>query len=217
MGDGQQNWWDDKAIFRAIAPRRIAVVQRPELSIGRAAYLGGFSSNERSVEQNNNAVRIDQGGITFRYLSSAYPKDLVSIPWAQVEGLDIDAEDELEGQGAGGRGLFGRIGQKKSATILKVRTTRGDRVRFRTLSMNPDDLRTTLAPVLEAIDSQRQRAKSVPASARESASTKPAPTTPAESSATVVTGSLRELTELHERGALTDEEFAAAKRRVIEP
>jgi hypothetical protein len=92
----------------------------------------------------------------------------VSIPWSRVEGLDIDADEGLEDLTTGGRGMSGRGGQKKLAMILKVRIPGGDRVRFCTLSMSPEELRTVLAPLLQAMDSQQRVAWSVPTNTAES-------------------------------------------------
>ena len=43
----------------------------------------------------------------------------------------------------------------------------------------------------------------------------PAPTAPASSAGTDVASRLQNLTQLHDSGALTDDEFAAAKQKVL--
>jgi hypothetical protein len=215
MGAKRLNWWDDAAIFKAIAPHKpLAFMQRPELMIRRCSYLGGLSGNEEHVVKGSNTIRIKPDGIEFVYLGSAYPKVLMQIPWSEVAGLEIQGGDEIESPALGGRrlagGLLSRTSQKqKTGAIFEVTTTDDYSVSFRTASMTFRELSETLAPLLQAIDTARRATQLASIGSRDA---EPA----SAPNATAVPVSLRELSDLHEQGALTDEEFAAAKRRVIE-
>jgi hypothetical protein len=205
MGAKLLNWWDDAAIFKAIAPHKpLAFMQRPELIIRRCSYLGGLSGDDEQVVKRSNTVQIKPGGIEFVYLGSAYPKVLMQVPWPEVAGLEIQGGDETESPALGGRrltgGVLSRLGEKKAGAIFAVTTTDGNTISFRTASMTFSELSGTLAPLLQAIDTARRETQPVPTGSPDSAA---------------VPDSLSELWDLHERGALTDEEFAAAKQRVI--
>jgi len=123
----------------------------------------------------------------------------MQIPWPEVTGLEIQRGSEVENQAAAGRrrtGVLSRMGEKKAGAIFAATTTDGNTVSFRTASMTFSELSGTLAPLLEAIDTARRETQPVPTGSPDSAA---------------VPDSLSELSDLHERGALTDEEFAAAK------
>lgn len=209
MGAALHHWWNDTAIFRAIAPhKRFVLMQRPELIIQRCSYLGGLSNADQQVMERGNMIKIQQDGISLVYIGSAYPKVLAQIHWPAIADLEIQDDDAVDDRLTSDQqpkgGVRSHAGKQKAGAILQV-TSGGNRVRFRTLSMSAEELRTALAPLLEAMESQRQLARSAPTSTAES-----------KSAAATVPSSLRELTELHEQGALTDEEFAAAKQRVLE-
>ncbi len=206
MGAGPHNWWNDLAIFKAIAPhKRFAFMQRPELIIQRCSYLEGLSDDEQIAERGN-TIKIQQDGISLAYFGSAYPKVLVRIRWSEIAGLEVQDDDEVEDQPAGGRrpreGVLSRTSKQKAGAILQVTTANGNAILFRIMSMTSSELSEALAPLIHAIDLAQQP-------------TQPAPVGPHDDAA--VSDKLRELWDLHEQGALTDEEFAAAKQRVLEP
>jgi len=156
------------------------------------------------------------------------PNTAESVPLEVVASVEVSGgrvtkdKGELFGQYAlaGVPGLL-LMGVSTSRTTVVVHTQSGDAAVFQVEDQDPSAVRGAVTPLLQSAavrfwDETLGEPQAAATPGFGFASTDDPDRLPNEDALERLTDGLGRLAELHERGALTDEEFAAAKRKLLE-
>ena len=169
-----------------IKPSSFKGLGRP---LPRVYYLGGLPGRRvRAGRPKPRRMELGPGGVV---LSGAFGRGF-AVPWPSVDALEVRAPDDVTPAIA--------HAADESAVIV-VRLRQGAEGRFLVEGATPKALGDRLAGITGLIDSSRPQP--------------PTGQALGESIPTSVADELVKLAHLHDTGALTDAEFAAAKRAVL--
>jgi hypothetical protein len=199
-------WWLTADAFKCLGFSQ-------SFSVGETTYHGGWSKHPQSHK--NDYLRIEKGGISLRGV-----KTIFTIPWDQVIDISVDGPEAASKRVTAGRvammGVFALAAKKKTkSTVILIDVLGGDQAVFETAKALPREI----APKLLPLANQARKygaARSTSSSGGVQTGSAPAPSAaPAPASLSVV-DELAKLADLHERGVLSDEEFAAGKSKLLE-
>lgn len=180
-------WWLEMGAFRG---------QKPKM---HTLYLGGWPAYSTThVGKNTKTLILDSKGVRLQSVVKA----LLTIPWAEVASLST--EDAASSGRSSVVAEMTSEGHKKreKETVFIVRTTKGEEVLFILPGVTSEECQGTLAPVMKRMNAAAARPGKTNA------------VVPPET-ATGIADELAKLALLRDSGALSDEEFAAAKARVL--
>lgn len=179
------------------------------VSVLPAVYMGGHGY--KIPEETPCAVLFQKGALEIRKPE----QPAITIPHREISAFELSGPGAVQTGGGfigGGFGLAGAAAGILTAglinrlttstrilTVVRIATESGE-LFFQTNAATPDELRLGLSESIAAIDAAR--------TARH-----PGPPTGSRGAETVA--ELSELSRLREAGALTDEEFVAAKKRTL--
>ena len=153
-------------------------------------YLGGHPDHQRAKAA---TLQLNEAGVTVRVF-----KPFIQLPWAEVIGLEAEGPDQVQTRFTATRlVLMGPLGlafkQKKKVGYIVVRGGFGEFI-FEVDGKTPVELRAKIAPWAARLAPEPEEA--------------PAPSVDR-------VDRVRELADLRDRGALTEEEFASEKARLL--
>jgi hypothetical protein len=153
---------------------------------------------------------IGEGGIRVR---PGIGKSFIDEPWSSITELAAEGPDQVSSRFTATRlllaGPLALAFKKKQKVGYLVASGEFGEFLFEVKGKTPIELRAKIAPWLGRIAAPPAAPPSEP----------PPPPTPSEAPATAPVdriGQLQVLTDLRDRGALTDEEFAAEKARLLD-
>lgn len=155
----------------------------------RVYYLGGLPGRRvRAGKPKPRRMEIGPGGVV---LSGAFGRGF-AVPWSSIDALEVRAPDDVTP-------AIARAADESAVIVVRLR--QGAEGRFMVDGATPKALGDRLAGIAGLID--RNRSQPPTGRAR------------GHPTATSVADELAKLAHLHDDGALTDAEFAAAKRAVL--
>lgn len=175
---------------------------RVRIQLNNVRYLGGHRDFDR--EKDGTVLVIDDAGIHLRTITEKFV-----VPWPAVANVIVEGPDQAQKRLTATRlvtlGVFA-FGAKKNTTetYMQVETTDGQAIGFLARKTAAGELRAKLAPWVNRRTAQHGGAEPVPV------------VSPAAPSAAGLAEQLRELASLRDSGALSDEEFRAAKARLLD-
>jgi hypothetical protein len=185
------SWWLDVGTFRAFGVLH-------QLTIGKCAYLGGWTEHPKAHgnEKTANSLLVGPTGLRYRAITT-----LFAIPWEQVTGIEVEGPEQASKRITATRlltiGVFALAAQKKTkAAVITVTTTDGGEAVFQTHDWLALDLRAKLTPVLSHFRNQQTAEQSAPP-----------PTSAADE--------IRKLADLRDQGILTEAEFQSKKTELL--
>ena len=154
----------------------------------------------------NCVLKIDKNGVS---LSSF--RTLFSIPWSEITDLEVEGPEQASQRFTATRlALLGPLGlafkKSKKSTVIQVSTKSGDLAVFVTEKYVVHEVKPKLQAIINKI-----RQACAPA---ESALLSPAEPVPATSPISAA-DEIAKLAALRDSGAITDEEFAAYKAKLL--
>jgi hypothetical protein len=194
------DWWLAKDAFKGLG-----FIE--SWSVSETEYMGGYSASPKALtgKFHQNILKIDRKGVSLNSI-----KNIFTIPWSEVVDIEVDDPGRSKHVTAGRAVLLGplALAARKTTqnTLILVQLRNGDEVVFHTAKATGAEVRTKLAPVMSQL--------------RKASATTPTPSAPPSSAAPAsqapnVADQLTSLAALHQAGTLTDEEFAAAKAKLL--
>ncbi len=138
------SWWLDEAWFDRFGRAATA-------SIVGVRYLGGWTTDEGSGHRCTKVLDLSAAGVTLRGFRRHF-----TIPWPKVAGLDV-AEAQVPGRRTRFALRWAEGVDEQDAVSSRAVSGRQGTARFETSELDPEVLRTRLAPLNERIS---QAAKS---------------------------------------------------------
>lgn len=174
--------------------------------IFKANYLGGHPARQKPKD--GVYVYVDNDGVKVKH---GYG-ELFKVPWSRISELAVDGPDEIRRRFTATRlVLFFPAGlawkKKVKQEFYVVVGGPWGQCAFQTKAKSRYALQAQLAPWTHRVNA---------ASAQPSVASPPAPA-PRTATVDSLADELERLTDLHGRGALTTEEFEAAKARALRP
>ena len=175
-------------------------------SIGYTDYLGGHPVREK--KHSGGVLRFDAQGVHMRGF-----RELFVVPWADVTELAVEGSDEVQRRVTASRmlmlGVFAFAAKKKlpKECYVTVATKDGEAI-FHCTKVGPHEVKAKLASAARWV---QDRNPSVPSGVAITAPPLPA----AAPSQVDVMDQIKRLSELHNVGALTDEEFSEKKAELL--
>lgn len=172
--------------------------QKPKTNTN-TLYLGGWSAYSTiHVGKNTKTLILDSNGVRLR----SVVKTLLTIPWAEI--ATLSTEDAASSARSSVVTEMTSEGHKKreKETVFIVRSTKGDEVLFMFPGVTSDEYQGTLAPVMKRMNAAVARPGKTNA------------VSPPET-ATGIADELAKLAALRDSGVLSEEEFSAAKARLL--
>jgi hypothetical protein len=201
-------WWFTGGAFKCLGFTE-------SFSVSETTYHGGWTPHPQSHK--NDILRIDKKGISL----SGF-KTIFTIPWEQVTDISVDGPENASKRVTAGRvamlGVFALAAKKKTkSTVILVDTLSGDQAVFETAKALPHEIGPKLTPLANqarryAASRQAPAGGSSPAVAPGSAVPVSAPN---PATTVSVADELAKLADLHTKGILSDEEFAAQKSKLL--
>lgn len=187
-----------------MGPRRSGPT-RAAIAPTNAVHVGGARRVPQGAE---GYLDIGRDRITFDVAGWPRSARSIDVEWSQIESIQVLGSSEAQSALAGTDLAFGALGLFSSDgenSYLAVHTAAGLTMMFEVKAMTPIEMTAQL--------------RANPAAApmlRDSTSIEPPMTdAAANGDGTTPADALTALVEMHDRGALTDEEFTAAKRQLL--
>jgi uncharacterized Zn finger protein (UPF0148 family) len=182
------DWWLEMGRFRGQKPMK------------RTLYLGGWSAYSTiHTGRDGKTLILDSEGVRLQ----GAVKTLLAIPWPEIVSLSTEDAAVSERSRIVAEVVSKGHRKREKETVFVVRTTKGDEVLFMVAGVTSDEYQSTLAPLMKRMNADMvELDKSTAFSHRETT--------------TKIVDELAKLAELRSSGALTDEEFAVAKARLLE-
>jgi hypothetical protein len=201
-------WWLTGGAFKCLGFTE-------SFSVSETTYHGGWTPHPQSHK--NDILRIDKTGISLRGF-----KTIFTIPWEQVTDISVDGPENASERVTAGRvammGVFALAAKKKTkSAVILIDTLSGDQAVFETAKVLPHEIGPKLTPLANqarryATSRQAPVGGASPSVAPGAAAPVGAPNPAAPVS---VADEIAKLADLHEKGILSDEEFAAQKSKLL--